>query len=304
MGAACMKKIYLKQLLDKRYTVILLVFAVCMLSWRIGFANRTNPSVFSARSWPIGGWAIASGSPCSLQDVTVSLCGDSYTMAVDPGYSNYLWDNGSAGTTRTVTSSGTYYWETVNYAYNSVTNGDFETSPNHYTGFTSSYTKDTQDLYTEGDYAVITNPHNEHPNFSSFGDHTTGSGYMMVVNGASVSNVKVWSESVTVLKNTTYVFSVWGTSVYSQNPGHLTFSINGGLLGNIQLSSTTGQWQNFTVRWSSGSNTTANISIVNLNTASNGNDFALDDISFSPVCRKNITVTLNSNPTKPVISQN
>jgi len=156
MGAACMKKIYLKQLLDKRYTVILLVFAVCMLSWRIGFANRTNPSVFSARSCPIGGWAITSGSPCSLQDVSVSLCGDSYTMAVDPGYSNYTWDNGSTGTTRTVTSSGTYYWETVNYAYNTVTNGDFETGPNHYTGFTSSYTKDTQDLYTEGDYAVIT----------------------------------------------------------------------------------------------------------------------------------------------------
>jgi len=304
MGTACMKKIYLRQLLDKRFTVILWVFTFCMLSSRVGFTNKTHRRVFSARNWPIRRDAMAAGSPCNLQDASVSICGTSYMMTVDPGYSNYTWDDGSTGTTRTVTSSGTYYWETVNYSYNAVTNGDFETSPNHYTGFTSSYTKDTQNLYTEGDYAVITNPHNEHANFASFGDHTTGSGYMMVVNGASVANINVWSEPISVVKNTTYVFSVWGTSVTTQNPGHLTFSINGTQLGNIQLSSTTGQWQNFTVRWSSGSNTTANISIVNLNTASNGNDFALDDISFSPVCRKNITVTLNPNPAKPVISQN
>lgn len=181
MGTARMKKIYLKQLLDMRVTVILLDFAVCMLSWRMGFANKTDRPFVSAGSWPIGGGAVPSGSPCTVQHATVSLCADSYTMAVNADYSNYTRDNGFIGTTSTAISSDTYYWETVNYSY---------------------------------------------PNFASFGNHTTGR------------------------------------------------------------------------------STAANISIVNLHAASTGFHFALDDISFSPVCGKNITVNLSSNPTKPVISQN
>jgi len=124
----------------------------------------------------------------------------------------------------------------------------------------------------------------------------------MVVNGASVANVTVWSEAVSVQSNTTYVFSVWAASVTSTSPGILNFSINGVQLGNITLTSSLGIWKNFTVRWSSGSNTTATIGIVNQNTASTGNDFALDDISFAPVCRKNFTVNLYPNPAKPVIT--
>ncbi|WP_448702661.1 hypothetical protein ACFGVR_09940 [Mucilaginibacter sp. AW1-3] len=228
------------------------------------------------------------------------------TLSVDPTptYSNYLWSNGSTGTSITVTTSGTYWWETVRYDEDAVVNGDFETAGNHYAGFTSSYTKNTSSLVAEATYAVLKDPHSEHGSFATFNDHTlnNGNGRMMVVNGAPTANVTVWSEAITVQANTTYVFSVWGASVTSQSPGILNFSINGTQLGNITLSSTLGNWQNFTVRWNSGSNTTANIGIVNQNTAATGNDFALDDISFAPVCRKNITANLYPNPAKPIIT--
>jgi len=241
---------------------------------------------------------------CTLQDTTISKCATSLTLNVDPGYTNYTWNNGSTSTSTTVTTSGTYWWETIKYDQNAVVNGDFETTPNHYSGFTSSYTKNTTSLVAEGTYAVVKNPNSVHPQFAAINDHTKGdgTGYMMVVNGASVANVTVWSENIGVQANTTYVFSIWGTSVNSQSPGTLDFSINGTQLGNIQLTSTTGQWLNFTVRWNSGSNTSATIGIVNQNIASSGNDFALDDIVFAPVCRKNITVNLYPNPAKPIIT--
>ncbi len=243
-------------------------------------------------------------NPCTLVDATFSACTSSMVLNVDPGYTNYAWSTGSTATSITVNTSGTYWWETVDYTDNAVSNGDFENSANHYSGFTSSYTKNTSSLIAEATYAVIKDAHSEHPNFASFNDHTKGdgTGYMMVVNGAATANVTVWSETVTVQPNTSYVFSVWGTSVNSASPGVLDFSINGTQLGNITLTSTTGSWQNFTVRWSSGSNTSATIGIVNQNTASSGNDFALDDIVFAPVCRKNITANLYPNPAKPVIT--
>jgi len=279
------------------------VVPVVFIIHHLSFKSSYNNGKYSANLAP--SVTAAPVSACSLTDATVSQCATSTTLNVDAGYTNYAWSDGSTGTSLTVTSSGTYWWETVRYDEDAVTNGGFENATNHYSGFTSSYTKNTSSLVPEGTYAVLQNPHSEHSSFATFNDHTKndGTGYMMVVNGASTANVTVWSEAVSVQSNTTYVFSVWAASVTSSSPGVLNFSINGVQQGNITLTSTLGLWQNFTVRWSSGSNTTATIGIVNQNTASTGNDFALDDISFAPVCRKNFTVNLYSNPPKPVISK-
>jgi hypothetical protein len=128
-------------------------------------------------------------------------------------------------------------------------------------------------------YDVTTNPHNCHPLFSSFGDHTTGTGNMMVVNGAQQAGVPVWGETVAVLPNTTYFFSVWIATDYPLSPAQLDFSINGAALGpTFTASITPGQWQQFFQTWFSGANTTAALGLVNQNTAFSGNDFALDDI--------------------------
>lgn len=236
----------------------------------------------------------------ALADTT--LCGTSVTLSADAGLSNYKWSTGATTQTTTVNSSGNYWWEYTDLTNNKVVNGNFSSGN---TGFTSSYHYRTTPpggaccgiLSNEKDYAINTNPNNTHTSFASFGDHTTGSGNMMIVNGASTANVTVWTENITVTPNTTYVFSAWFASVYSTNPGQLSFSINGSPLGTtIALSTTTGVWQNFTTTWSSGSSTNATIGLVNQNTASDGNDFAMDDVVFAPVFHHDIAVTLNPNP--------
>lgn len=297
-----MVNFYFKRLIHFCFAIALtfivpVVFIINHLTLHPSYNNSTYNNTISAAN-------AAPTTACSLTDATVSQCTSSMVLNVDAGYTNYTWSTGATSNSITVTTSGTYWWETVRYDEDAVVNGDFENTSNHYTGFTSSYTKNTSSLVGEGTYAVLKDAHSEHSSFATFNDHTKndGTGYMMVVNGSSTANVTVWSESISVQTNTTYVFSVWGTSVTTASPGILNFSINGTLLGNITLTSTLGSWQNFTVRWSSGSSTTATIGIVNQNTASSGNDFALDDISFAPVCRKNITANLYPNPAKPTIT--
>jgi hypothetical protein len=166
-------------------------------------------------------------------------------------------------------------------AANLVANGDFEGGN---TGFGSDYT------YVSGPgsaippavYALDTSPANVHPSWANFGDHTTGSGLMMIVNGSLNTGDTVWSQGgLTVAANTTYYFSTWVASSYPDSPAMLDFSINGVKIGGtFTAGGAPGQWGQFFAAWDSGANTTANISLVNQNGAYGGNDFALDDISF------------------------
>ena len=169
---------------------------------------------------------------------------------------------------------GAYVFHPLN---NEILNGDFEVGN---TNFVSAYTYSPTDLLAARTYGVAANPQGIHPLFSSCGDHTTGAGNMMIVNGAEQVGTVVWSQTVAVSRNQTYDFSAWATSVYPDSPAHLRFSINGSYVGELQLSTETCQWQAFKIAWSSGVSTTATLSIIDLNTAPFGNDFALDDLSL------------------------
>jgi hypothetical protein len=62
----------------------------------------------------------------------------------------------------------------------------------------------------------------------------------------------------------------------------LQFSINGTAVNSpLTISSNVGVWQELFVPWFSGSATTADITLLNENTAFQGNDFGLDDIALS-----------------------
>ncbi|MDD2634764.1 MAG: hypothetical protein PHW82_04625, partial [Bacteroidales bacterium] len=168
-----------------------------------------------------------------------------------------------------------------------IQNGDFS---NGNTGFTTAYNYSTN-LYPEGNYMIGTNPNDYHSNFSHCGDHTTGSENFMIVNGNTVANQEVWCQNIHVNPNTDYLFSTWITSVHPSNPAILQFSINGTLLGSpFGATATTCEWNEFYETWNSGSNTSIQICIVNQNTIANGNDFAIDDIYFAPLCSAKDTV--------------
>jgi hypothetical protein len=166
---------------------------------------------------------------------------------------------------------------------NVITNGTFDGGN---AGFFSNYINDQTSLWLEGRYAVGTNPNALHSNFAPCGDHTTGTGNMMIVNGAGIAGQNVYCQVVNVNPNSDYVFSIWVASVITASPAILQFSVNGQLLGGtLNAPAATCQWTNFTAVWENPGVTTALICIVNQNTALSGNDFAIDDIEFLEICK-------------------
>ncbi len=170
------------------------------------------------------------------------------------------------------------------FAQNLVVNGDFEAGA---TGFTSAYTMAVhppvlgQDIHDAGTYIVHTDPNIVHNSWDTFVDHTTGdvNNNMLIVNGADVPDVNVWTQTVSGLTaGQTYYFGAYGASSYFQSPALLNFEIAGNQASSIfALPATTGQWVGyFTTFVASSSSET--VSIVNQNTAFDGNDFVLDDI--------------------------
>lgn len=220
--------------------------------------------------------------------------------SIDGPYIDFEWTptNGLIGTntlTPTVitTQNMTYYLKVrgVDLSNNLILNGDFEGGN---FGFWSDYVYSPGDLWPEGVYDVLPNPQAAHANFSPCPDHTSGSGNMMAVNGAGTPGLNVWCQTVPVTPNTEYAFSAWVTTLVSSSPALLQFSINGDIIGPIfNAPSTTCTWLNFYTTWNSGGNTTATICIVNQNTVLGGNDFALDDIVFSPICEVIDSVKVN-----------
>ena len=177
---------------------------------------------------------------------------------------------------------------------NLITNGDFE---NGYTGITSGYTVNTTTLVPEKTYAVIAVPFSEHADFCTCGDHTTGSGKQMVVNGSTSDGVSIWSQTITVIPNTNYQYSYWVQSVHQGSPAQIQLTINGVLIGPPNPATLqTGIWTEVIYNWNSGSTTLCNIGLRNLNLEATGNDFALDDIVFQEVSYATSTVNVNVKP--------
>ncbi|MBK7232013.1 MAG: gliding motility-associated C-terminal domain-containing protein [Saprospiraceae bacterium] len=179
---------------------------------------------------------------------------------------------------------------------NLINNGDFSAGN---TGFYTDYALGSTPCYgfgyldCEGTYDVITNPQLGHSAWSACGDHTTGSGNMMVLNGAP-SFQSVWCQQVTVIPDMDYKFSAWCASVTSASPPILQISVNGTTVGNIFNSSGAPcNWEQFGADFNSGPNTIIEICILNMNTNTGGNDFAIDDLVLRKICEVRDTVELD-----------
>ena len=173
-----------------------------------------------------------------------------------------------------------------------IPNGNFDSGN---TGFISSYafqSPGTNTLWPEGTYGVGTSPSLYHSLWANFGDHTTGTGNMMIVNGATDAGVTVWgvptaSDTIPVVVGQTYYFSAWLASVHPPQigsdplaPATLAFSINGiQISSDFTLSAHVGTWELFYVPWVADGDF-ATLAVINRNTTASGNDFALDDISL------------------------
>jgi hypothetical protein len=159
-----------------------------------------------------------------------------------------------------------------------IVNGTFEQGN---TGFTSAYSYSPGSGLLTDIYTVAPDPHAWNVNWLSYGDHTTGSGQMMLLNAGVNPNLLAWSETVAVAPNTLYDFSAWVSSCDAIATANLDFVFNGGSPTRFDAPLVAGVWENFTMAWNSGSATSLSIQVYDRNTTLVGNDFALDDISLT-----------------------
>lgn len=171
-------------------------------------------------------------------------------------------------------------WQSCAVAQNLVVNGDFSQGN---TGFTTTYYSGG-DLNPDNVYMIISNPSQHHPYGVNYGDHTTGNGLMMAVNGNDQIPVsEVWAETVAVQANKQYSFSAWVSqwTQYAPCGAQLQFAVNGTPVGPIFcVPDQPGTWERHEVTWASGSATSARLTILHYNQVLVGDDFAIDDIFF------------------------
>lgn len=190
---------------------------------------------------------------------------------------------------------------------NLITNFDFSAGD---MGFNSSYnSKLPNTQLMPGDYTVNTNANGSNCCWKLVQDHTSGRGNMMLVDGANVPNEVVWSQTVTVKPNTTYIFAMWLSVFWNVNSPQLQFSINGQNFGPIfnppprqgspsTYSTIPPTWEQFSECWYSGQGGTITIEIVNKNIQFAGNDYGIDDITLVECLNSNtLNLTISNDTT-------
>ncbi|MFK7810743.1 MAG: gliding motility-associated C-terminal domain-containing protein [Saprospiraceae bacterium] len=237
-----------------------------------------------------------------------SICAGSSTQLNATGVDNvdlFFWEPGfSLSDPNSPTPNAfpftttTYTLTATNYGNNLITNGDFEMGDVSFTtdyvlGYDSLPQQVWGPLGYEGTYVVLDDPQVAHSNFAPCGDHTSGTGNMMIVNGSGVAGESLWCQTVLVEPNTEYQFSAWVATMVAENPANLQFSVNGILLGTpFTAPFFTCDWTQFASVWNSGVAVNAEICISNQNVVLSGNDFAIDDINFSTFSEGESSVTI------------
>jgi len=176
----------------------------------------------------------------------------------------------------------TIFITTNSFGVNLITNGDFESG---LLGIVTDYTYIVPPgaVHNPQEYTVYTSPRLVHSSWADYGDHTTGTGNMMIVNAATAADQTVWEQTVTVTPNTDYLFTYWLSSSYHTNLAQLECTFNGSTVGTATTApSTTGVWEEVSYNWNSGASTSATIRLVDLTRAYSGDDFAIDDICLIP----------------------
>jgi hypothetical protein len=168
-----------------------------------------------------------------------------------------------------------------------LVNGDFSQGN---VGFTSDYAlvAPPAQITPAGEYAITQNPGNGISTWSDWGSFTApgGSGNMLAANGATTPNSPVWIETVPVEPGTTYTFSYSVAKVDDDDTNSTFYAtlqtyVNSVPVGNpYTLNSAFSVWTQYSTTWSSGTSTSATISIVDTTDQDTWNDFALDLLSF------------------------
>lgn len=238
-------------------------------------------------------------------DITVCNPGESAQLngSISGSYLAFSWsptsglgNSNSLNPSATVTGTQTYTLTAQAIdpnAPNLLPNGNFEALN---TGFTSSYSFNPTPT-TPGTYTITTSPALVLSTFPPCDDHTYGNGLgnLMLVNGAGTPGANVFCSTVSVIPNTWYALGAWVISS-PLFPPQFQFTVNGSPAGAPYQASSQGcNWQQFTGSWFSGSATTATVCVTTLNSGNGlfGDDYALDDITFTQACSASDEVSVS-----------
>jgi hypothetical protein len=164
-----------------------------------------------------------------------------------------------------------------------IVNGDFEAGN---TSFSSEYASQSECAY--GAYTVGTSSLAFCGAFAvAVGDHTTGTGSMLLVDGSDQPDTVLWSQTIKVTPGTRYQLSFWGTSIdqdsFTIDAPAIQVYVNGKAVGMpLQLTPHyDGKWRRGRVNWNARAETQATIWLADLTAEGFGNDYAVDDISLA-----------------------
>lgn len=282
---------------------------------RVKDANQTVVSVANVVvNAPINPLQISSSladPACGNTPINLlAMGGSSYTWTSSPTDPNLTPLIGSLVQARPVVNTTYTVSSTSNGNRNLIFNGDFSLGN---VGFVTDYT-----FYLDGTsggiqkaYGITTSSRQYFQFFVDCKDKS-GSGQMMVIDGSSNASDRVWSQTIPVTPNTQYRFSYWIQSVVSTSPARIQTSVNNApITGDPSTStytapSSTCQWQQVVYNWNSGNNTVATITLFDRNEQTNGNDFAIDDISmvnnYNCNLSKSIAITVLPTPATATVS--
>ncbi|MGB4970306.1 MAG: gliding motility-associated C-terminal domain-containing protein [Saprospiraceae bacterium] len=163
---------------------------------------------------------------------------------------------------------------------NLVSNGDFESGSG---GFTHEYNYGSPGgPFSPGWLSVGTNPFLYNGGFANCGDHTTGSGNQLIVDGHTTPNSKVWCQNITVTAGRTYLFRFYVQTVFPVSPAVLSATANNVSFGTVTAGANC-DWQMFEACFTATSSS-VEMCIRETTGVSFGNDFAIDDIEMFEKC--------------------
>lgn len=161
-------------------------------------------------------------------------------------------------------------------AQNLVANPGFESGNS---GFLSDYGYSSGGNCCEGQYTVRSNGSTFNGAFVNPPPASPGSSQMMVINGSTTPNQRVWYASIAVTAGTLYRFELAGCTAVQGGPAILQWQVDSSVIGTpLPLPAPTGIWQVNGATWVATLTATVEVAIRNLNTNAFPNDFYIDDI--------------------------
>ena len=190
------------------------------------------------------------------------------------------------------------------FGQNLITNGNFEAA-NAYIEYTD-YVRTYSPYVVEAGHYAIDNNTSGYGGGQGWPTLNNSNGKFMMVNAYGGNNNPskvVWRQTVTVTPQTTYTLSFRTVNlnrvIYGQiYPSKLQVKINNANVGDAYQLPSNNDWQSRSHTWSSGTATQAIIEFYDVSTSNSGmgEDFCLDDITFTPDAVYSVTANNDTWP--------